>query len=307
MVLLHLAALLGYIAVPAAMQDAGYLYDSIFGWAIASAFWSAVAAAAMVYFQALTVNRLADDFRLMEDRSWLPGMGYALVASSLPDFQFLSPPLVAATFVVFALRRIFLTYKSPKSTLLIFDAAFWVAISSLFYPKAIFLVVAVYLGINVTRSWNFKGQVAFWVGVLAPVFLGWLYYFWLDVGAEFRSQHFGALFSLFHFDLDLDKDVLLKGALMSFFFLLFIVNLFAFTRNKSMNVQKYMAVLFWFFVIGSAIILLRPAWRWEVFALTAAPSGIFLAMAYQNMRKGFSEILHLILLGFVLLIQFSFL
>lgn len=112
--LLHFAALTGHIQPASTFPDAGFPYDGLAGWATNQPFWSAVSAAVLVFLQALIVNGMADSFRLMNDRNWLPGLGYALAASALPDFQFLSPPLIAATFVALAVRTIFLTYKSPK-------------------------------------------------------------------------------------------------------------------------------------------------------------------------------------------------
>ena len=281
------------------MVDGGLPYDGLFGWVINQPFWSAAAAAVLVFIQAMIVNRLADFFRLMNDRSWLPGMAYALVASALPDFQFLSPPLIAATFIALSLRSVFLTYKSPKSAVLVFDSAFWVAVSSVFYPKALMLIVALFIAVGVMRSWRLRDQFAFLTGIFVPVFLGWLWYFWNDLGALYRARNIGGIFGLPRFDTEINTAMMMKGGLLIFLLLFFVLNFATFSSNKSMQGQKCVSVLYWMLFLGSITVLLRPDWRWEAFVLTSAPAGIFLAMSYQNMRNSFAEMLHLALLGFV--------
>ncbi len=302
--LLQLAAILGHIQPQPPMPDAGLLYVDLFGWMQESAFWSAVAAAAIVFIQALIVNNLADTFRLMDGRNWLPGMAYALAASALPDFQFLSPPLIAATFVAISIHKIFETYKSPKSAILVFDATLWIAVGSLFYPKALLLVPTLFICIGVMRSWNFRDQIAFVSGTIVPLILGWLWYFWHDQGAAFRKQQLGELFEFFRFNIAFDAEFILKGSLLVFLLLFFILNFGAFSRNKSMHGQKCSEVLYWVLFTGTAIALMRPEWSWEAFALMTTPAGIFLAMTYQNMRSRYAELLHLFLVGYVIMLQF---
>lgn len=301
---LHLAALSGHLMPPPTMPDGGFVYLDLFGWAYDHPFWSALCATLLVFIQALIVNGLADHFRLMNDRNWLPGMAFSLLASALPDFQFLSPPLVAATFLGLAIWRVFQTYKSPKSAVLVFDAAFWLTVSSLFYPKSLLLIVAIFFSIGLMRSWNLRDGIAFIAGIIVPIFLGWLWYFWADQGSAFRAQHLGELFGWQRFDLVLDTMTVVKGAFLALLLLVFILNFGTFSRNKSMVGQKCVGVLYWMLFVGAGTVLLRPDWRWEAFALMAMPSGIFLAMTLQNLRSYFAEIMHLVVLGIVLFLQY---
>ncbi|MBK8556025.1 MAG: hypothetical protein IPL65_09800 [Lewinellaceae bacterium] len=68
---------------------------------------SALGALVLILIQAVSLHRLVDRFRLMDDRTWLPAVGYVLVASALPQAQYLSPPLVAVTFTLPALFKTF--------------------------------------------------------------------------------------------------------------------------------------------------------------------------------------------------------
>jgi hypothetical protein len=302
--LLHLVAITGRIAPVSVMNDAGLPFNSLFGAVQSQPFWSAVAATILVYVQALLLNNVADSFRLMHDRNWLPGMAYVLVVSLLPDFQFLSAPLVATTALILAINSVFKTYKSAKSAVLVFDAGFWIAVASLFYPKALLLTVAMFISIGVMRSWNVRDQIAFLTGVFIPNFLGWLWYFWADMGSVFRSVHFGHLVQLYRFDVAFDTNMLIRCILTGTLLFFALINFGTFSRNKSMQGQKCVEVLYWFLFTGTIMMFLRHDWRWEAILLTATPLGIFLAMTYQTMRNLFAEGLHLFLLGAVLLLQF---
>lgn len=305
--LTHLAALLGHLQPPVGggMDSGGALYRAWFSWADGQPFWSAVGAAVLVFFQALSVNRLADEFRLLSDRNWLPGLFYALAAASLPGFLFLSPPLVAATFVPFVLRRIFRVYKQPKATALVFDAALWATAASLFYPPAIFLLIAVYAGISVMRSFSVREQIVMLTGISVPVFLAWLWYFWTDRGGVFWEVQFGSLFGMYHFDLQLDLKTTLEAALLTVLLLTVLLSYGAYIFRKLIQIQKGVSVLYWFLFVGGLTMLLQRDPPPAHFMLLMPSLGIFLAMSFSALRsRVITEIFHLALLGFVLFIQF---
>ena len=280
------------------------MYETMFGWATTAPFYSALVAAMLVYLQALMVNRLADEFRLMNDRNWLPGLFYILVATALPEFLFVSAPLVAATFVPIALRRIFKAYKITQAAALVFDAAFWMSVAGLFYPPALILLVAAFIGVMVMRSFNLREQLIFLTGAIVPLFLAWLWYFWDDRGNEFRALQFGEIFQLYRFNASFDSKMLLKTAFLGSLLLVFLVGLGQYFQRKLIQTQKAITTLYWVLFTGGLLMLLRSEWRWEHFLLPAAAAGIFLAFSFQGIRNRLlAEMLHLALLGLLFFIQ----
>ena len=225
LVLTRAAALFGWVhPTPWPTTDGSMLYETMFDWAATAPFYSALVAALLVYLQALMVNRLADEFRLMNDRTWLPGLFYILVSSVLPEFLFVSAPLVAATFVPISLRRIFKAYKITQATALVFDAAFWMSVAGLFYPPALILLIAAFIGVMVMRSFNLREQLVFLTGAIVPLFLAWLWYFWDDRGTEFRALQFGEIFQLYRFNATFDTRMLLKTAFLMSLLLVFLLD-----------------------------------------------------------------------------------
>lgn len=305
-VLTHLAALLGVVQAGEMQQTkGGLLYDTLFGWAAHQSFYSALAAAALVLLQSLQVNRLADEFRLLSDRSWLPGLFYALAASSLPDFLFLSPPLVAVTFVPITMRRIFQSYQKSIGAAYVLDAALWVTVGSLFYPPVIFLLTAAVAGVLVMRSFSFREQWVFVTGVLVPLVLCWLGFFWADRGTAFLLDQFGHLFGFYRFGTEWNAQTLLKAVLLGSALLFALFNSGRFYYRKLIQTQKCVTVMYWFLGVATAAALLQGDMLPAHFVLLMPSAGIFLSMVFSAMRnRMLAEIAHLLLLGFVVFVQY---
>lgn len=302
----HLGALMGAVQPVAPALDGGLLYQSLFGWLASNPFYSAIAAIFFVFIQALAVNTLADEFRLMGDRNWFPGLFYALTASALPDFLFVSPPLVAATFVPFLLWRVYNAYQKPNMTGAIFDGALWAGVASLFYPPSLWFLVAAFAGFEVVRVFRLYERFVFLTGAFVPLFLAWLWYFWQDRGAEFRDTQWADLFQLYHFDAVLDTKFMLKIALLIVMTLFFLFGLGSLYSRKGIQAQKFVSVLYWFLIVGALTTLVRPDWRWEHLLMPSAAMAILLSLSFQSQRKRlWAELWHLGILAFVLIIQFA--
>jgi len=304
--LTHASALLGYVQPTYGVgSEGGVLYRDWFGWAATLPRFSAIAAALLVLFQALLINNLADQFRLLADRNWLPGLFYALAAACLPDFLFLSPPLVAVTFVPMALRRIFQAYKVPNATALVFDAGWWATLGSLFYPPVLFLLIAAYAGVNIMRSFNLREQMVYLTGVFVALFLAWLWYFWTDRGQVFWAVQFDGLFGLYKFSTTMDTERILKTLVIAILLCTVVLSINTYFYRKLIQAQKSVTILYWFLFVGGAVILLQDDPLPAHLLLIMPSVGIFMSLSFFALRNRFiAEIFHFALLGVVLFIQF---
>jgi hypothetical protein len=303
--LTHIGALSGHALPENVTVPPSMLYYNLFGWVSRNTLLSAWVAVGLVFVQAILINLLADRYRLLQDRNWIVGAAYVLISAAVPDFLYVSPALVATTFVSLSLSNIFNTYKSSKATKDIFDAAFWVGVAALFYPPALYLLVAAFAGLSVMRSFKLQEQLVFFTGVFCPLFLVWLFWFWMDSGAQFRSEQFWQIFSFYHFKPDLHLSTLLKWGLLIFLFILATLSSNSFAGRKGIFVQKMMTTLFWFLTVAALSVFFQNDPMRSHFMLTAPTVGICLAMPANAIRnRMLAELLHLFLLGFILFIQF---
>ncbi len=304
--ILHLPAIIGWVEMPKVPEtgDCGLLFDDLFGWATKNPTTSALVATVLVLFQALLVNQLADHFRLLSDRSWYPGAFYVLAVSVLPDFLFVSPALVAVTFIPIALQRIFSVYKQTSAFTAIFDSAFWVTLASLFFPPAVWCLPVAFLGLINLRSFSVREQVVFITGILAPCFIALSWYFWYDQAGLFLETQFSRWihWPAFQFSDSLHGNI--KTAMIGLLLLISILGFKVYFFKKLIQVQKYITIFYWFLFAGLGAALFHVQWRPEYFILIMPSVGIFLAYQFEAFRnKGLAEVFHLVLLGALFFIQ----
>ena len=302
----HAAAILGYVSpISTTETNGGLLYGFLFHWVESQAQVSALTAAVLVFIQALLVNNLADEFRILSDRNWLPGMFFVLVTAILPGFLFVSPPLIAAFFVPIAVRRIMKVYKTPNATTLIFDVAFWTAMGVLFYPHALLLLIAALAGINLMRSFAVREQLVFFSAIFVANFLSWLGFFWYDMGGLFFKRHFMEIWGIFNFEISLTFNQWLQVGLLSMLFLMVVLSFSSYYSRQLIQTQKCISVLYWFFLLGCFGFFMSTEFYLTHFLIVMPSVGIFLSMTVMSIRSRIlAEIFHLILLGALFTLQF---
>lgn len=304
--LLHLPAILGFVE-PAAMAGPGQglLFGDIFGWLAAGPRRSAIAAAVIVFIQSLLINYLADSFRMMNDRNWVPGAMYALVVSCLPDLLFLSPALVAVTVVPIALGRVFSVYKQSSAFGAVFDSAFWLTLGCLFHPPLAWLLPVCFIGFFSLRSFLLREQVVFFIGIFIPFMLALTFYFWFDSALAFLAGQFSRGLGVAIYTMPDSLYTGLKAGLILILLIIVLLGFNIYYYKKLIQVQKYITILFWFLIAGLIAVLLHSNGAPDCFALLMPPVAIFLSYSIQSLRNAFmAEIFHFALFAAVFFIQF---
>ncbi|HYO22197.1 MAG TPA: hypothetical protein VER36_07305 [Flavisolibacter sp.] len=131
----------------------------------------------LLYIQALMVNHLVNEYRLLPKQNYLPGMAYLLLTSLLPEWNYLSSPLVTSTFIIWTFILLFRLYNMANARGGIFNIGLLLGIGSYFYfPSASFLI-SVLLGLIILKPFRLNEVVLFLMGCLTPYyFIGaWLF------------------------------------------------------------------------------------------------------------------------------------
>lgn len=98
----------------------------------------------------------------------------------IPQF-FLTPILMLSNlFVLLGLRRIFSLKKNLNTKKKLFDAGFWIALATIFYPWAILYFVPLFVAILMITSDYFKNTFAVFFGALSVSLTAFLYVFFLN-------------------------------------------------------------------------------------------------------------------------------
>lgn len=299
--------MLGWVK-PADNTESGFntlLFRDVFGWVLASAQRSAMLAAVLVFIQAVLLNRLVDSFRMMNDRTWVPGAMYALAASVLPDFLFVSAPLAAATVIPLALGRVFSVYKQSLAFGAVFDCAFWLSVGSLFYPPLAWLLPVCFIGFFSLRSFHLREQIVFFTGVFTPFILALTFYFWYDSAPAFLDGQFAGGLQISIYTLPNGLYGSLKTALLTLLLVIVLLGFNVYYYKKLIQIQKYITILYWFLFAGLFAMLLHSGVQLRHFILLTPSIAIFLAYSFQSLRNAFmAEVFHFGLLAAVFFIQF---
>jgi hypothetical protein len=152
-------------------QTDGHLYQWLIGILPNDAILYSVISFALLYIQALMLNYLMNEYRMMARQSFLPGMAYIMATSLLPEWNYLSSPLLANTFIIWMFILLFRLYNSSNARPQVYNIGLIAGITSyIFFPTTAF-VICVLLGLLILKPFRLN-EIALFI-------LGWttLYYF----------------------------------------------------------------------------------------------------------------------------------
>ncbi len=83
-----------------------------------------------LYGQSLLINYLVNEQRMTNRQTFLPAMSYVLVTSLLPEWNYLSAPLIASTIIILASIKVFKLYNASSASGVIFNIGLLLGISA---------------------------------------------------------------------------------------------------------------------------------------------------------------------------------
>jgi len=168
---------LGVVAKDSVMP----LYFIVFGLLRGLHFWQVLTGFILVMVNSLFIARLSSSFLLFKKGSSLPGIIYVITISSVKMLQTIHPVHFAALCALIAIYYIFDTYQKRLEITFTFNAAFFIALASLFYLPSIVLFPLVWISIFVLqKSDNWRLMVVPILGFGVPWIFIWTISFMKD-------------------------------------------------------------------------------------------------------------------------------
>ncbi len=265
---------------------------------------SAILSVILIFLQALLINVISARYRIARSVSLFPGVFYVLLCSCFPDFLYLSPVLVANTFIILALYELLGTYKRYYSNGRIFSAGLWIGVATLFYFSSIVFFGAVFIGFFILRAFKFKEQIGLLLGFISPFWITGIYYFTNNALPDFWARSFGNIgFLDVSFSNDWENYVQL--GLFAILILVAIFNYRTYTYKVSIQAQKFIDVFFWVLAFSLGTLLIQDNLQPDHLILLAVPLSFLIGMTFLYMNNRFAEALHFLLLAGILLLQFK--
>ena len=282
--LLRLPLSLGFIEIYTPLTIQGSWYSLLFNnWTHQFPLLSAGVAMLFVCFQAVLLNRMVANYRMLRDRTQVYGQLYMVFCSMIPAFLFLSAPLVAVSFVLLALNNIFALYRSKNVEANIFNAVFWIVIGSFFYPLTLWLLPVFMIAVALLHTIRFRDILVFLSGIIVPWFLFWGFsfvvmdtmLFWENVSAYGVAipKDIASTFLVF--------PSVVYVIVVSLLLLWIVFSFNSYFSRKLIQIQKYITVFYWLLVFVLFSFFFQREIGLEHLLLLAPTIGFFLGHSFQ--------------------------
>lgn len=251
----------------------------------------------------LLLIRLNILFFFINTRTQLPALLYLLITSSYIPLQQGNPAIIAALFLVFALFRIFDSFKKEGLAYNYFDAALLLSFGSLFYFNLIFLLPLTWVALIVLRQPRWREWAFTVIGAVLPYIFLFSYNYLRGHSFDLVISNFGNL--LIHTNtLKFSHPFII---FMGFVVILVIVASLHMVRifaSKKIHSRKYFVLFLAIFINLLLLYFIIPGAGIELIFMTAIPATYLISHYYINIKTGFwSEISFIFLIFMVIYIR----
>ncbi|MCC5945221.1 MAG: glycosyltransferase family 39 protein [Bernardetiaceae bacterium] len=280
----------------------GWLYAS-FHYFFGRSEWALrVFAIILVFLQAILFNNLLLKREFFKERSYLPALLYVIVMSYVPDFMRLSPMLIALTFLLMIMRRVF-TLEEKTSDARIFSIGVLAGLAYLFHYPTIIFLIWIAIGLNVFRSTNLRQYMLMLFGFSLPFFAVFIFLYYTGGLRVFLLYNIFSFFQLSpSFSISLRESLWLFAPLV----LVLLWSLFkVFSKGNYINFQTYCHQMMVLWLILS-VLMLPLCYNFDAFQFVVFVPMIafFMSYAFLNFkRQWLAELYFLTIMGFLVAIS----
>ncbi len=255
----------------------------------------------LLYTQAITLNALVNQHRLMQKPNYLTGMAYLLITSLFAEWNILSAPLIINSFIIWVWSRMSKLYNEPSPKTSLFNIGMAIGISSFFYFPVISFSALVVVGLLITRPFKLPEWVVALLGLASPFYFLAAYVYITD---KWQGYHFPGVAVTF------PRFIESRWALAAIFIVLFISSTgFVYVqknfRRQLVQARKSWNLIFLYLLIALFIPFINASHSFVYWILSAVPIAVIAGAGFlYPQKKGFPLILHWLMVAFV--IAFSY-
>jgi hypothetical protein len=257
----------------------------------------------LLYSQALMLNFMVNEYRLINRQTYLPAMAYMLVTSLLPEWNYLSSPLVANTFIIWGFILLFRLYNTSNARPQVYNIGLIAGISSyLFFPSAAF-VVCILLGLMILKPFRLNEIALFILGWTTPYYFHAIYLFLTDqLSIANFFPHISVRVPVVKSSIWLAGGVLL----LTIPFLIGGYYVQTHLRKMLIQVRKNWSILLLYLLLAFFVPFINNDKGFHTWVLIAAPFTAFHACAYfYPVKRWLPLVLFFITIGYILFQQYG--
>lgn len=251
----------------------------------------------LLFTQAVTFNKLANDHRLLQKPNYLTGMSYLLITSMFAEWNYLSSALIVNTMLIWVWANMSALYndKNGKSTL--FNIGIGIGISTFFYFPSIAFAILIIVGLTLTRAFKLSEWIVALLGIITPYYFIISYAFLTDNLKGYKWPIFlVSLPNFYHSNYKLAAVIFIL--LVAIIGLVFIKQNF---RRQLVQTRKSWNLVFLYFLVAIFIPFINATHNFQYWILCAVPLSAFIASAYlYPAKKWIPLFIHWLMVAFVL-------
>jgi hypothetical protein len=268
-----------------------------------NALMASVVAFFLLYVQALMLNYMMNEYRMTPRPSFLAAMAYLILTSLLPEWNYLSSPLVTATLVIWMFILLFKLYNVQTAKGTIYNIGLLAGISSyIFFPSA-FFILCLLLGIMILKPFRLNEIFLLLMGCLTPYYFYGVYLFLTD---QFTFQN---LFPRIYLSIPDVKNSIwfaFSTLLLTIPFLLGGYYVQVHLRKMLIQVRKNWSILLFYLILAIFLPYVNNSETFHAWVLAIAPFAAFHASAYYYPNKNWLPlVLFFLTIGFIFYQQYG--
>lgn len=267
------------------------LFQLVSGWFNIHSVGGSILALILLLVTALQIVKLNSEFRFSGNSSFLPAGMFLILASSHPSLQQLLPVHFSLIFIIFSFDRMFVNLIQERRKLeVFFESFFAISIGSLFYFPAIYVGVFLWICMLSFNEYYWRSWMVSILGIVAPYFAAFTYYFWNDSLQEAFTQLLPNIDTpMLSLSLTLMQTVAL-----GFTVLLFIVSIVVVFNGsiKKYSTRKYLGLFLLLCILQGVVFTVSLQMPLMPLLIIAIPFCFYLSNLYININQAvFAEML----------------
>ena len=280
-----------WLLLPAAQNRAavirpqdGFLFDRLLRFldpvAVIFPSFYAVMAFLLLFWQAYLLTNFINNQRLVNKANYLPGMALMLVSSFIPEFNYLSAPLIVSLLYLLSFIFIFRAHNHPNARGLIFNCGLVLGVATMFFQPAVFFLVWGLLALGMMRPFRVNEWLLLLLGFFTPYYFYLIYLFLTDQWTTVYT-----MLEPFSVGINLGKQQLwFAGALFLTILPLLagVYSIHALSSKMLIQVRKGWMLFLAYFVVAVAIAFVNPGPGFTNWVLVLIPCAAVHGFGYMN-------------------------
>lgn len=292
-------------SIPQPQQIDGFLYKAFLSWLqpigkglpVIYAFITFI----LLFTQAVYLNQVVNDQRIMQRPNYLTGMSYLLITSLFMEWNILSSPLIINSLLIWVWSKMSGLYSNQKAKSALFNIGIAIGVSTFFYFPSLAFAALIIFGLALTRPFKLAEWLIALLGIITP------YYFLLAIvflADKWKGYHFPG------FAVTIPVFNQTQWAYAAIIIVLFtsIIGLFFIQQNfrrQLIQARKSWNLVFLYLMVALFVPFVNATHTFDYWILCAVPLSTFLGAAFLYPSKNwFPLILHWLMVAFVIVIGY---